>query len=108
MLYAKECLDEAGIVNRATVFKKVPSTTFAVYFDYVDVEKSPDLINRIYTHDETIELYSYIPDPVSEQRLEDAMNKRLLKWSKDAASWLESEQMYITVYSFSSIEKKEG
>lgn len=106
MSLAKTCLDEAHITNHAVVFRQVPKTTFAVFFDSVDTTASADLTNNIKRHDITIELYEYAPDPTSRSALESAMDARAIKWERSDTMWLTEEQIYETIYTFSYFERR--
>lgn len=103
---AEICLNEAGITNRPTVFRKVPHGTFAVYFDSVDNDQSADLINNVRSHDVTIEIYEEKQDFKARSALEAAMDERDIKWDRADTVWLEEEQYYETIYNFSYIERR--
>ncbi len=103
---AEICLNEAGITNRPTVFRKVPHGTFAVYFDSVDNDQSADLLNNVRSHDVAIELYEEKQDFEARSALETAMDARAIKWDRADTVWLEEEQFYETIYTFSYIERR--
>ena len=99
----KSILDEAGIMNAEAGFIKTPDKTHAVYF--VDVSTDgPDGVNRIYTHDCTVELYAHIQDPKAEAALEAVMDARGVRWTKQSRYKLQTG-MYQTVYEFTYIIK---
>lgn len=103
---AEICLKEAGITNRPVVFRKVPSTTFAVTFDSVDNINSSDLENDVRTHSITVELYEHSPDATSRPAFESAMDSRGIKWERSDTTWLVDEQLYETIYTFDYYEKR--
>lgn len=102
---AEICLNEAHITHRATVFRQPPTTTFAVTFDAVNHDDGADLINNLTHHDITIELYEPALDLASRTALESAMDNHNIKWERDDTTWLTTEQLYMTVYTFTYIEK---
>ena len=100
-----EILTATGLPFRKTRFTKPPKGTYAVYMD--DVENDgPDGINAIRTHDYTVELYSPTPDDEAEEKLESILDERGVRWSKQDRTWIQSEQLYQTVYDFQYIEKR--
>lgn len=100
-------LDTAGINYRETRFPHPPAGTYAVYMDSVTTD-GPDGINAIYTHDYTVELYTHNPEEAdaAEASMEEALNVAGKVWSKQDRYWLQSEQLYQTVYEFTHIEKR--
>lgn len=103
---AESCLNEAGITNRPTVFRKVTHGTFAVYFDSADNDQGADLINNVRSHDVTIELYEEKQDFKARRALEAVMDERAIKWDRADTVWLEEEQFYETIYTFSYVERR--
>ena len=104
----KEILIGAGFVEdqtfKETRFLKPPKTTYAVYMDSY-TRRGGDNINLIKEHDYTIELYSSIPDPGAEARIEAMFDKFGLEYDKDDRYWIHEEQLYQVVYTFNYIEK---
>lgn len=101
----KNILTAAGIEFRQTRFPSPPAGTYAVYMDDVSTD-GPDYINRIYTHDYTIEVYEPTPDDAAEQAIEAALDAAGLRWTKQSRYWLQSEQRYQTIYEFTYREKR--
>lgn len=101
----KNILTAAGIEFRQTRFPSPPAGTYAVYMDDVSTD-GPDYINRIYTHDYTIEVYEPTPDDAAEQAIEAALDAAGLRWTKQSRYWLQSEQRYQVIYEFTYIEKR--
>jgi hypothetical protein len=100
-----EILTTVGVPFRETQFVRAPAAkTYAVYFDDVDAD-GPDGINRIFTHNFSVEFYETEPDPQTEARFEKELNNRGIKWEKQARYWLSDVQRYQTIYEFSHIEK---
>lgn len=104
----KQVLINAGFVEgetfKETRFLKAPRDTYAVYMDSFDARGSDDA-NRVKDHDYTIELYSYKPDPAAEKAIEDGLNALALPFFKEERYWIEEEQLYQIIYTFSYVEK---
>lgn len=101
----EKILSAADITFRQTRFIKPPSGTYAVYFDSVTAD-GPDYINRIFTHECTVEVYEPAPDDSAEERIEAAINTEGLRWTKQDRYWLQEEQRYQVVYEFTYIERR--
>lgn len=104
----KGILTEAGFVENKTFketrFIKPPKTTYAVYLS--DISRyGADGINLISEYSDTIELYSYAPDPEAEKRIEDALDARSIPYERESRYWLQEEQLYQTIYSYTYIKK---
>ena len=97
-------LNAAGVPFRKTRFIKPPAETYAIYMDDIETD-GPDGMNRIYTHDITVELYETAPDDAVEAAIEAAINAEGLRWTKQDRYWLREEQRYQVVYEFTFIEK---
>jgi len=104
----KKILTGAGFVEgetfKETRFLSSPKTTYAVYEDSF-TRRGADNLNLIKDHDYTIELYSYIPDPNAEARIEEILDEYGIEYEKSPRYWIESEQLYQVVYTFNFIEK---
>ena len=104
----KKVLTGAGFVENETFketrFLKPPKTTYAIYLDSFE-RRGADGLNLIKDHDYTIELYSEIPDPEAESRIEASFDTLGLAYEKDDRVWIQAEQIYQTLYTFSHIEK---
>lgn len=101
----KETLTAAGIVFRRARFSSPPASTYAVYFDDVTTD-GPDGINRLFTHDVTVEIYEPTPDDAAEKAIEAELNARGISWTKQDRYWLQDEQRYQVIYEFTYIEKR--
>ena len=95
----------AGIPFRRSRFPKPPAGTYAVYLDDVATD-GPDGQVRILTHSITLELYTPQPNDAAEAAVEDAITAAGLQWRKEDRYWLQTEQLYQTVYEFEYIEKR--
>jgi len=102
----KEILAAAGIQERGSRFVKPPAGTYAVWFDTVTAEGADGLPPRIFRHDDTVELYAPKKDEAAEAALEAAIGAKGLAWTKQDRIWIQSEQMYLTIYQFTYIEKR--
>lgn len=98
-------LTAAGVPYRKTRFPKPPAETYAVYTDDISTD-GPDGLNRIYTHDVTVEVYEPAPDDAIEAAVEAAINAQGLPWTKQDRYWLQDSQRYQVIYEFSFIEKR--
>lgn len=98
-------LTAAGVPYRKTRFPKPPAETYAVYTDDISTD-GPDGLNRIYTHDVTVEVYEPAPDDAIEAAIETAINAQGTPWTKQDRFWLQDPQRYQVVYEFSFIEKR--
>lgn len=98
-------LTTAGLPYRKTRFPKPPAGTYAVYTDDISTD-GPDGLNRIYTHDVTVEVYEPAPDDTIEAAVEAAINAQGLPWTKQDRYWLQDSQRYQVIYEFSFIEKR--
>lgn len=103
----KTIMQAAGIPHRRTRYPSPPVTAYAVYTDDVTTD-GPDGINAIYTHDYTVELYTHNPEEAdtAEANMEQALDAVGKVWSKQDRYWLQTEQLYQTVYEFTHIEKR--
>lgn len=101
----KEILTAVGLQFRKTRFTQPPKGTYAVYMDDIDND-GPDGINAIRIHNYTVELYEPLPDDNAEETLEAILDEHGVNWSKQDRYWLQSEQMYQTVYDFQIKEKR--
>lgn len=98
-------LTAAGIKFRRSRFPEPPAETYAVYMDDVDAD-GPDGMNRIFTHNITVEVYEPKPDDASEAALEAVLDAAGVRWTKQDRYWLQDVQRYQVVYEFSYIIKK--
>lgn len=100
-----DILQTAGVEYRKTRFPKPPAGTYAVYLDDVSTD-GPDGLNLIYTHDISVELYEPAPDDEAEAAVEAAMNAAGVRWEKQDRLWLQDEQRYQVIYTFTYYEKR--
>lgn len=104
----KDILTEAGFVEgetfEETQFISPPDTTYAVYLDSF-TRRGADGLNLLKEHEYTIELYSDFGDPEAEARIESILDYYGIEYEKDERVWIQSEQMFETVYRFNFIEK---
>lgn len=104
----KLILTEAGFVEgetfEETQFITPPRDTYAVYLDSF-TRRGGDAVNLLKEHSYTVEIYSDFGDPEAEARLEAVLDKYGIEYEKDPRVWIQSEQMFETVYNFDLIEK---
>lgn len=101
-----EILAAAGIQSRGSRFIKPPAGTYAVWFDHIDTEGPDNMAPGIFHHSVRIELYEPKKDDAAEAALEAALSARGLHWTKGERIWIQSEQMYQTIYEFDYTEKR--
>ena len=101
-----EILTKAGVKHRRNRFVKPPNETYAVWADIVSTDGADNMPPELYTHDVTIQLYEYVPDPEAEAAIEAAMSEACLHWAKQDRDWIEVEQVYLVTYDFTYIEKR--
>ena len=102
----KDILNQIGIPFKKTRFLKVPSTSYIVYLHDCN-SRGADIKNLIKENNITLELYSYSQDEVSQKLIEDTLDNRGLEYKKQSSYWIDSEQIYQTVYEFDYITKGE-
>lgn len=102
----EKILAAAGIKERGSRFTKPPAGTYAVWFDDIDTDGPDDMPPCIFKHSGRIELYEPKKDPAAVAALEAELTASKLKWTKDDRLWIQSEQMYQTIYEFTYIEKR--
>lgn len=93
-------LKAAGVQFRRSRFLKPPAGTYAVYMDDITGTDGPDGINRIFSHDVTVEVYEPQPDDATEQAIEGALNAAGVRWTKQDRYWIQEEQRYQVIYEF--------
>lgn len=100
-----DILRTAGVNYRKTRFPQPPAGTYAVYLDDVSTD-GPDGLNLIYTHDISVELYEAAPDDETEATVEAAMDAAGVRWEKQDRLWLQEEQRYQVIYTFTYTTKR--
>ena len=104
----KKILTEAGFVEGETFietqFLSPPDTTYAVFMDSF-TRRGADGLNLLKEHSYTIELYSDFGDPEAEARIEAVLDRYGIEFDKADRIWIQSEQLYETVYTFDVITK---
>jgi hypothetical protein len=106
----KEILTAAGFVENKTFketrFLQPPKkNTYAIYNRSVN-RRGADNLNLLTDYSVSIELYEYAPDPSSEIAIEQQLDARNLFYQKSERYWIESEQLYQTVYDFDYTTKE--
>lgn len=92
-------LTELGIPYTYYQFKE-PQTEDK-YIAYIETEKVRFLAdNKVYHHEPTfaVELYTKIKDPETEEALITLFDKYDVVWTGGASTWINSEQVYQTVF----------
>lgn len=103
----QEILTAAGVLHRQGRFPKPPPSTYAVYFDDVEVNAADRVGSvhsagqpKIYTHNVMVELYEPAPDDATEAALEAELDAWGLSWAKQDRYWLQESQRYVVTYDF--------
>lgn len=102
----KEILAAAGIPERGSRFVKPPAGSYAVWFDHITTDGPDGEPPRIFTHDVELELYEHRKDDAAVAALEAALSAAGLRWTKQDRLWIQSEQMYQTIYEFTYTETR--
>lgn len=109
MAKVDDILTGAGLVEGETYrelrFISPPSTTYAVYMDSL-TRRGGDNINLLTEHNLTIELYEYAPDPTTEAAIEGMFDEIGQEYDKAERYWIEEEQLYQVIYTFSYLAKE--
>lgn len=98
-------LTAAGIQHRRSRFARPPSGTYAVFTDDITADGADDVV-CLYSHEATVELYEPSPDDAAELAIESQLSIRGIAWDKQDRYWLQTEQIYQTVYIFNFTEKR--
>ena len=101
-----EILAAAGIKERGSRHTKPPAGTYAVWFDDIETDGPDNMPPCIFTHSVSIELYEPRKDPAAVAALEAQLGAHGLHWTKQDRLWIQSEQMYQTIYEFTYTEKR--
>lgn len=101
----RDILEAAGIRERGSRFARPPAGTYAVWFDEIDTDGPDGRPPEIFHHSTTIEVYEPKKDDAAEERVEVEMNARGIHWQKSDRLWIQSEQMYQTIYEYEYTEK---
>lgn len=101
----QDILTAAGLPFKQARYADPPNGTYIVYFDEVTAD-GPDGLNRILTHDITVEVYEPRQDAAAEAAIEAAIDAHGLHWAKQSRYWLKSINRYQVIYEFSYTEKR--
>lgn len=104
----KTILEEAGFIEgktyKETRFLTPPTSTYCIYLDSYNA-RGADNVNLLEEHDYTIEVYSSKPDKQAEINIENALDNNGIEYDKQPRYWIQTEQLYQVIYTFSYIEK---
>ncbi|MBR5865725.1 MAG: hypothetical protein IKY89_05580 [Alistipes sp.] len=100
-------LQPTALPYKEARFPQPPAGAYIVYMDDVATD-GPDYKPSILTHGVTFELYATRLEELkaAEAKIETQITAAGLQWTKQAAYWLQTEQLYQTVYEFEYIEKR--
>ncbi len=102
-------LTASGIKYRRGRFTGKLPEKYIVYMDDHDTTPGPDCVPgapQVVQHDVTVELYTAKPDDAAETAVETAITDADLHYTKQDRYWLQTEQLYQTIYEFTYIEKR--
>jgi hypothetical protein len=102
----KEIVTAAGIKERGSRFVKPPAGIYAVWHDDIETDGPDNMPPLIFKHSVTLEVYEPKKDDAKLAPLERELSARGLHWTKQDRLWIQSEQMYQTIYEFTYIEKR--
>lgn len=103
----KSLLIEAGYAEEAvgqTKFVKPPASDYAVWHDEQSTAGGDDYV-RLIQHKYTIELYSRTRKRGLEAKVDRLLLFGNIEFKKPETVWLEDEQIYLTQYQFTTLEK---
>lgn len=103
MLDIKPWLETTGLKVAEEKFKKPPLLPYVIFTESNDI-RGADTKNCISERVIGIELYSENIDRVSEGKIDDLLNEKLIEYSKERI-WIDSQLMFETIYVFNLIEK---
>ena len=104
MLDIETWLETTGLKVTEETFTNIPPPLpYICFTDDSDVGGADDK-NCIADRNINIELYSLKIDRVSESKIENLLNEKAIKYSRDRI-WIDTEQMFETIYDFNIIEK---
>lgn len=102
-------LTASGIKYRRGRFTGKLPEKYIVYMDDHDTSSGPDRFPGaplLVQHDITVELYTVKPDDAAEIAVEKAITDAGIHYTKQDRYWLQTEQLYQTIYEFTYIEKR--
>lgn len=107
-----DVLDKAGFIDgktyRKTRFVTAPKGTYAIWDVNETYRGTDDFAYVIKQNNFTIELYESIPDEEAEKRIEKQLIINGLAFTKSEREFVQSEQLYQTIYEFTHLEKMKG
>lgn len=103
MLDIETWLETTGLKVTEERFINPPPLPYIVFTENNDVSGADDK-NCIADRSISIELYSIKIDKVSEAKIENLLNLKAIKYSKDRI-WIDAETLFETVFDFNIVEK---
>lgn len=101
----KEWLEKAlNVPTAETAFKKAQKLPFTAFIDKTKRE-GHDTANCITEHDLTVEYYDNVINKENEGKYEAMFDAAGIEYEKDR-EWIDTEKMYITVYTAKFKEKE--
>lgn len=100
-----EILTAAGVNHKETRFLSPQTGTYAVWFDEMTT-RGADNILLIEEHVCSIEVYAAKIDRTTEAKIEEQLAYRAIPYTKSDHYWLDTEQLFQTIYTFDFTKKK--
>lgn len=104
----KELKETTNTEYARTMFEQPPRKSYVVYLDEIE-RRGADLKNMTKRHSIDLEMYSYEIDLSLEKAIEKILDKYADKmidgFDISERTWIESEKLYMRVFSFDYIEK---
>ena len=104
MLDIETWLETTGLKVAEECFFNIPPPLPYINFTNNTEVSGADNKNCVANRIISIELYSLKIDHISETKIENLLNEKAIKYSKDHI-WIETEKMMSTIYDFNIIEK---
>lgn len=101
-----DILNASGVQHRRGRFTSPPPGTYAAFFDNVTLDGPDEHPEWVEKHSVMVELYAPAPDPAAEAAVEAAISAAGLKYVKQDRFWIQTEQIYQTIYEFSYTKKR--
>jgi hypothetical protein len=98
-------LDAITLPKAETMFKLPPKGTYLVWMDSLS-RRGADTVNCLSEHAISLEVYAYKIDRAAEKQVEDVLDSFAIHFERQERQWLQTEQLFLTIYDFSYTEKE--
>ncbi len=102
-----EVLQEAEIIGGETYWDEQPTQTFAAWGERISSDGS-DFGAELLEHEYEVELYELMdrPEPEAHTRLQDALDARCIRCTKEPRMLDPTLRLFMTLYIFSYTERR--